>query len=53
METDKIVARVGDGSLRKDFCFVLLFDRDLNLLRKNLEIHKLKDRGTCDPEHGG
>lgn len=35
-ESDKIMARVRGGGLMKDFCFVLFFDRDVNLLRKTV-----------------
>ena len=35
-ESDKIMARVRGGGLMKDFCCVLFFDRDVNLLRKTV-----------------
>lgn len=35
-KSDKIMARVRGGGLMKDFCFVLFFDRDMNLLRKTV-----------------
>lgn len=48
-KSDKIMARVRGGGLMKDFCFVLFFDRDMNLLRKT-DIHRINDRGTWDEE---
>ena len=52
-KSGKIMARVRGGGLMKDFCFVLFFDRDVNLLRRLSDMHKVNDRGTWDPEPCG
>ena len=52
-KSGKIMARVRGGGLMKDFCFVLFFDRDVNLLRRLSDMYKVNDRGTWDPEPCG